>query len=84
LASLNTPQHPLPARPRPLRCHWPGPQDCPGGGLGIETVSLALPAAGNLIRLVDLDHLDAGRPQMPGGIVALRRRASSPCLKVGT
>jgi hypothetical protein len=63
LASLTTPQH----------LHWPvtglrvaaGPaaEHCPGSGLGVEGVGLALPTAGGLVGLVDLDHRDTGRPQ---------------------
>ena len=41
-------------------------QYCAGGSFGVEGVGLAPATAGGLVRLVDLDHLDASRPQMPG------------------
>jgi len=36
----------------------------PGGGFGVDRVGLALPAAGLAVGPVDLDHLDAGHPQV--------------------
>ena len=44
-----------------------------GGGLGVDRVGLALPAAGLAVRAVDLDQLDPGHPQMqrqPGPVGA--------------
>jgi hypothetical protein len=60
----------------PQHLHWPvtglraaaGPaaEHCPSSGFGVEGVSLAPPTAGGLIRLIDLDHLNPGRSQVPG------------------
>ena len=41
-------------------------QYCAGGSVGVEGVGLAPARAGGLLRLVDLEHLDASRPQGPG------------------
>src|ERR671916_2769438 len=60
LASLNIPQH----FHRPVTglgaATGPAAEYGPGGGLGVEGVGLAPPAAGGLVRCVDLDHLDPG------------------------
>ena len=57
----------------------PAAEDCPGSGLGVEGVGLAPPAAGGLVGLVDLDHLDTGRPQGPGQ----RRTVGASALHAG-
>jgi hypothetical protein len=44
----------------------PAAEHRPGGGLGVEGVGLAPATASGLVRLVDLDHLNPGRPQVPG------------------
>jgi hypothetical protein len=66
LASLNTPQHFY----RPVTglraAAGPAAEHRPGGGLGVNGVGLAPARAGGLVRWVDLNHLNPGRPQMPG------------------
>jgi hypothetical protein len=63
---LNTPQHFY----RPVTglraAAGPAAEHRPGGGLGVNGVGLAPATAGGLVRLVDLNHLNPGRPQMPG------------------
>jgi hypothetical protein len=44
----------------------PAAEHRPGGGLGIEAVGLAPTTTSGLIRLVDLNHLNPGRPQVTG------------------
>src|SRR5437764_5535016 len=66
LASLNIRSISTGPSPAFRAAAGPTAKDCSGGGFGIEAVGLALPAAVGLIWLVDLDHLDAGLPEVPG------------------
>jgi hypothetical protein len=63
---LNTPQHFY----RPVTglraAAGSAAEHRPGGGLGVDGVGLAPATAGGLVRLVDLNHLDTGRPQVTG------------------
>ena len=44
----------------------PTAEYCPSSCFGVEGVGLAPSAAGGLVGLVDLNHLDTGRPQVTG------------------
>src|SRR5437764_12814351 len=66
LANFNTPQHLHRSVTGLGAAAGAAAEHCPGSGFGVEGVGLAPPATGWLVGCVDLDHLDPGRPQVPG------------------